>query len=140
KQGYDIMDGIINERKALINQIIQIIKNEIDYLEEEWKIIGDKVIQTQVYNNEQIEMVYERDIEPLLEERKQFLQESVIDQAKIVYERLTNSMYNILDQLLAFIQPASCQWDNHQSQLERVTEQLADLMSESRRPHDLQNE
>ncbi|CAF0926257.1 unnamed protein product [Adineta steineri] len=140
KQGYDIMDGIINERKILINQIIQIIKNEINYLEEEWKIIGDKVIQTQVYNNEQIEMVYERDIEPLLEERKQFLQESVIDQAKIVYEQLTNSMYNILDQLLAFIQPASCQWDNHQSQLERVTEQLADLMSESRRPHDLQNE
>jgi hypothetical protein len=33
------MDTIVNERKALINQLIQIIKNEIDSLEKQWGII-----------------------------------------------------------------------------------------------------
>jgi hypothetical protein len=33
------MDTIVNERKALTNQIIQIIKNEIDSLEKQWGII-----------------------------------------------------------------------------------------------------
>jgi len=36
-----------------------------------------------VYNNEQIKIVFERDIQPLFEERKIFLQVSVIDQAQV---------------------------------------------------------
>ena len=49
-------------------------------------------------------------------------------------------MYNILDRLLAFIQPLAEQWDKHQIRLEDVTAQLVGLMRECRRPHDLQNE
>ncbi len=49
-------------------------------------------------------------------------------------------MYDILDRLLAFIQPAAAQWDNHQVRLEHVTVQLLDMMRECRRPHDAQNE
>lgn len=43
------------------------------------------MLQTQVYNTEQLLVVLERDIKPLLEERKQFLQESVIGQAEVGY-------------------------------------------------------
>ncbi len=49
-------------------------------------------------------------------------------------------MYDILDRLLAFIQPAAEQWDDHQARLEHVTVQLIDMMHECRRPHDVQNE
>jgi hypothetical protein len=49
-------------------------------------------------------------------------------------------MYSILDRLLAFIDPAAEQWDDHQIQLEHVTAQLVDMMRECRKPHDLQNE
>jgi hypothetical protein len=49
-------------------------------------------------------------------------------------------MYEILDRLLAFIQPVAEQWDMHQIHLEHVTAQLLDMMREYRRPHDLQNE
>jgi hypothetical protein len=49
-------------------------------------------------------------------------------------------MYNILDRLLAFIQPPANQWDHHQIRLEHVTVHLNDLMRDCRRPHDLQNE
>ncbi len=49
-------------------------------------------------------------------------------------------MYNILDQLLVFIEPPVDQWDDHQIRLEHVTAQLLDMMRECRRPHDLQNE
>jgi hypothetical protein len=49
-------------------------------------------------------------------------------------------MYDILDRLLAFIQPAAEQWDDHQTRIEQVTAQLLDMMRECRRPHDLQNE
>ncbi len=59
---------------------------------------------------------------------------------QIVYEQLTNGMYDMLDRLLAFIQPAAEQWDDHQARLERVMVQLIDMMRECRRPHDLQNE
>ena len=58
----------------------------------------------------------------------------------MIYERLTNAMYDILDRLLAFIQPAAEQWDEHQARLEQVMVQLLDMMRECRRPHDLQNE
>ncbi|CAF1026509.1 unnamed protein product [Adineta ricciae] len=140
KQGYEIMDAIVDERKALINQIKRTVLNEVDFLEKQWKIIEEKVRQNQIYDNEQLKVVFERDIEPILDERKQFLQESIIDQAEMEYERLTNRMYNILDRLLAFIQPLAEQWDKHQIRLEDVTAQLVDLMRECRRPHDLQNE
>jgi hypothetical protein len=36
-----------------------------------------------VYTNEQAQVVFERDIEPLFEERKRFLQESIVDQAEV---------------------------------------------------------
>lgn len=49
-------------------------------------------------------------------------------------------MRDVLDRLFAFIQPAAEQWDEHQQRLEHVTGQLTDMMRESRRPHDLQNE
>lgn len=49
-------------------------------------------------------------------------------------------MCDILDRLLAFIQPAAEQWDDHQNRLEHVTVQLHDMMRECRRPHDVQNE
>jgi hypothetical protein len=49
-------------------------------------------------------------------------------------------MYNILERLLAFIEPPADQWDNHQIQLEQITARLLDMMRECRRPHDLQNE
>ena len=40
-------------------------------------------MQTQVYDQEQVQIVFERDIQPLYEERKQFLQESIIDVATV---------------------------------------------------------
>ena len=43
----------------------------------------ERVLQTQVYDHEQIQLVFERDIQPLFEERKQFLQESIIDLATV---------------------------------------------------------
>jgi cob(I)alamin adenosyltransferase len=49
-------------------------------------------------------------------------------------------MYGILDRLLAFIQPAADQWDDHQARLEHISVQLLDMMRECRRPHDIQNE
>jgi hypothetical protein len=49
-------------------------------------------------------------------------------------------MYEILNRLLAFIQPAAEQWDSHQTRLEHVMVQLIEMMRESRRPHDLSNE
>jgi hypothetical protein len=49
-------------------------------------------------------------------------------------------MYEILDRLLTFIQPATEQWDDHQVRIELVTAQLLEMMHEGRRPHDLQNE
>lgn len=49
-------------------------------------------------------------------------------------------MRDVLDRLFAFIQPAAVQWDEHQQRLELVMVQLNDIMRESRRPHDLQNE
>lgn len=49
-------------------------------------------------------------------------------------------MYEILDRLLAFIQPAAEQWDDHQTRLEQVMVQLLEMMREYRRPHDLSNE
>lgn len=49
-------------------------------------------------------------------------------------------MYNILDRLLKFIEPAAGQWDEHQLQLEHVTAQLVEMMRECRKPHDVQNE
>jgi len=49
-------------------------------------------------------------------------------------------MYEILNRLLAFIQPAAEQWDGHQTRLEHVMVQLIEMMRESRRPHDLSNE
>ena len=49
-------------------------------------------------------------------------------------------MYEALDRLLTFIQPAAEQWDDHQVRIEQVTAQLLDMMRECRRPHDLQNE
>ncbi len=49
-------------------------------------------------------------------------------------------MYEILNRLLAFIQPAAEQWDSHQTRLEHVMVQLLEMMRESRRPHDLSNE
>ncbi|CAF4154980.1 unnamed protein product [Rotaria sp. Silwood2] len=140
KQGYDIVNNIVNQRQELMHQIIQIVENEIDILEKESKTIQDKVLQTQVYNTEQAQMVFERDIKPLFEERKQFLQESVIDQTESVYKRLTNSMYKMVDRLLTFIQTPAEQWDNHQLRLEHITSQLLDMMRECRRPHDIQNE
>ncbi|CAF4692579.1 unnamed protein product [Rotaria sp. Silwood1] len=140
KQGYDIVNNIVHQRQELIQQIMQIVDNEISILEQESKTIQDKVLQTQVYNTEQIEMVFERDIKPLFEERKQFLQETVIDQAETVYKRLTSSMYKMIDRLLAYIQTPAEQWDDHQLRLEHVTAQLLDMMHECRRPHDIQNE
>ncbi|CAF3644133.1 unnamed protein product [Rotaria sordida] len=140
KQAYDIVNTIVNQRQELIHQMIEIVENEIDILEKESRTIQDKVLQTKVYNTEQIQMVFERDIKTLFEERKQFLQESVIDQAETVYKRLTNSMYKIVDRLLTFIQTPAEQWDDHQLRLEHVTAQLLDMMHECRRPHDIQNE
>ena len=49
-------------------------------------------------------------------------------------------MRDVLDRLFAFIQPAAEQWDEHQQRLENVLAQLTEMMRESRRPHDLQNE
>jgi hypothetical protein len=49
-------------------------------------------------------------------------------------------MYEILDRLLTFIQPATEHWDDHQVRIELVTAQLLEMMREGRRPHDLQNE
>lgn len=40
-------------------------------------------MQTQVYDQEQVQIVFERDIQPLYEERKQFLQETIIDVATV---------------------------------------------------------
>lgn len=117
------------------------------------------MLETKVYTSEQLEAVYERDIQPLFDERKEFLQEFIIHQAEVrrdlpsefshwniafplqnTYERLTNTMYTIVDRLLAFIEPPAEHWDEHQGRLEHVTAQLIDLMRECRRPHDLQNE
>ena len=39
KQGYEIMDAIVDVRKALINQIKQTVLNEVDFLEKQWKTI-----------------------------------------------------------------------------------------------------
>ena len=49
-------------------------------------------------------------------------------------------MYEVLDRLFNFIKLASEQWDDHQVRLEQVTAQLINMMRESRRPHNLQNE
>ena len=57
-----------------------------------------------------------------------------------MYEQLTNAMYDIVERLFAFIQPAVDQWDDHQARLEHVTANLVDMMRECRRPHDLENE
>ena len=57
-----------------------------------------------------------------------------------MYEQSTNAMYEKLDRLLTFIKPAAEQWDDHEVRLENVTTQLVNMMSEYRRPHDLQNE
>ena len=49
-------------------------------------------------------------------------------------------MYDVLECLLAFIEPLAKQWDTHQIRLEDVTGRLLDMMHECRRPHDLENE
>ena len=36
-----------------------------------------------MFNNEQLQTVFERDITPLFEERRQYLQESVIDRIEV---------------------------------------------------------
>ncbi|CAM4747075.1 unnamed protein product [Rotaria magnacalcarata] len=140
KQAYDIVNDIVDLRKELAHQIALIVDNEIDVLEKESKTIQDKVLQNEIYDVEQIQIVFERDIQQLFEDRKQYLQESVIDQAEATYEQLTNSMYKMLDRLLAFIKTPAEQWDEHQVQLEHVTVQLLDMMRDCRRPHDVQNE
>jgi hypothetical protein len=38
KQGYDIVDTIVNTRKNLMQELKQVVKNEIDLLENESKI------------------------------------------------------------------------------------------------------
>jgi hypothetical protein len=43
RQGYDIVNVIVNKRQELIDQIKQITKNEIDLLEKESKIIRVKI-------------------------------------------------------------------------------------------------
>ncbi|CAF2814403.1 unnamed protein product [Rotaria sp. Silwood2] len=139
-QGHDIVNKIVNKRQELVQQINEIVNNEINLLKKESELIREKVIHNQVYNEEQLRIAYGRDIEPLFAERKQFLQESIIDRIQIVYEQLTNAMYEILDRLLAFIKPAGEQWDDHQNRLEHVAVQLLSIMQECRRPHDLQNE
>ncbi|CAF4534188.1 unnamed protein product [Rotaria sp. Silwood1] len=139
-QGYDIVNKIVSKRQELVQQINEIINNEIDLLKKESKLIQENVLRTKVYNEEQLRIAYERDIEPLFAERKQFLKDSVIDRIQVVYEQLTNTMYEILDRQLAFIKPAAEKWDDHQNRLEHVTAQLLSMMQECRRPHDLQNE
>ncbi|CAF0808765.1 unnamed protein product [Rotaria sordida] len=139
-QGYDIANKIVNKRQALVQQINEIINNEINLLEKESQSIREKVLHTHVYNEEQLQAAFERDIEPLFTERKQFLQESILNRTKMVYEQLTNVMHEILDRLLIFIKSIAEQWDDHQNRLEHVTVQLLTMIQEYRRPHDLQNE
>ena len=83
KQGYDIVDMIVNTRRKLMQELKRVVKNETDVLENESKITRERVLQTYVYNNEQTQMVFERDIQPLFEARKQFLQETIIDLAEV---------------------------------------------------------
>ncbi|CAM4857478.1 unnamed protein product [Rotaria socialis] len=140
KQGYVIVNKIVMKRQELIEQINEITSDEIKTLKQESQLIREKVLNNKVFNEEQLQPIFVLDIEPLLEERKQFLQQSVIERFQAVYEQLTNGMYEILDRLLAFVKPAAEQWDDHQDRLEHVTAQLTTMMQECRRPHDLQNE
>ncbi len=49
-------------------------------------------------------------------------------------------MFDVIDRLFAFVQPAAEQWDNHQIRLEHTTVELLDMMAASRQPFDNQNE
>ncbi|CAF3365373.1 unnamed protein product [Rotaria sp. Silwood1] len=64
-QGYDIVNKIVSKRQELVQQINEIINNEIDLLKKESKLIQENVLRTKVYNEEQLRIAYERDIEPL---------------------------------------------------------------------------
>ncbi len=46
-------------------------------------ISQEKIRHSQIYNEEQIQVVFERDIQPLFDERKKFLQESIIDRIEV---------------------------------------------------------
>ncbi|CAF1416429.1 unnamed protein product [Adineta steineri] len=139
-QGYDIVDTIVHKRQELVRKINEVITNEIDFLNREADKTQDEVIHGHIYDEEQTQMVFERDIIPLIEERKQFLRESIGDRMEDVYEKLTHAMYDVLERLFAFIEPLVEQWDNHQVRLEHVTEKLLEMMQECRRPHDLEHE
>ncbi|CAF0851526.1 unnamed protein product [Adineta ricciae] len=139
-QGYDLVDIIVHKRQILVSKINDVITKEIAFLNEELERIREEVLQTCVYDNEQLEIVTERDIVPLLEERKYFLKNSILDRVQSSYEQSTHSMYDVLECLFAFIEPLAKQWDTHQIRLEDVTGKLLDMMHECRRPHDLENE
>ncbi|UJR28315.1 hypothetical protein I4U23_009559 [Adineta vaga] len=139
-RGYDLVDIIVHKRQTLVYKINEIIVEEIEFLNRELDHIREEMLQTHVYDNEQLQIALDRDIIPLFEERKDFLKNSIINRIESVYEQLTHAMYDILERLLAFIETPAEQWDNHQIRLEDVTGKLLDMMHECRQPYDLENE
>ncbi|CAF1155509.1 unnamed protein product [Didymodactylos carnosus] len=140
QQGQTILNEIIDKKDTLLEKANDVVKYEILFLINEAQCVKKKVLEAQIYDQEQAVIIIARDIEPLIEDRKLFLEHFLTNKMQSVYNEFISHMQQVLNKLHKFIQTPAQLWDDHQLHLEHVTAQLQDMMRDARKPHDSQNE